>query len=268
MKRTKEEIIATKAEMAIAKANSLAELTALVSSYNAAVDEDKIDEIKILTPKLTEKANDHAFHCRQEFIYDCLCTDDPMMEAVKRVYFKSVAVKDDRPKGAKPGVICKKKLEEREIRIDLYDLHAEIDGGIGKDKMWVAMCEKMGFLLSLRVAGEIVNPVDKAREIAAISGGYSMSEVAEKLNMGDTPTSNTKLLKQLQMLVTATIGEEFKAKSHDVQYLLHAFSSFDNKKTGNIKVSKPKRMRHIVLDILHAIVEGNGYTISGYKMKK
>lgn len=268
MKRTKEEIIAKKAEAVVNKTASEAELRELVSSYNVAVSEGNLDDARILAPKLSEAANKHSYDCRQEFIYDCLCADDPMMEAVKRVYFLSLAVKDNRegmPKGSKDP-LCPKTIVDREIRIDLYDLYDEVS--IGKDPRWVAMCEKLGYLLAMRVTSEISDSKTRRKRMQELTGFYHLSEAAAALDMGATPTSNTQLLKQLQMIVDATIGEKFKAKSHDVNYLYHCFSGFDNKVSGNVKVSKPQRIRHIILDVLHVIAEGGVYTVSGYKAKK
>ena len=93
-----------------------------------------------------------------------------------------------------------------------------------------------------------------------------MSEIAQKYNLGKNPASKTNLLKTLTSIVQAMIGDEYKAVSHDVNFLLSVYSR-KSRKALTVTCANHKYMRGYVMEICHRIVTGATYDID-FKMKK
>ena len=93
-----------------------------------------------------------------------------------------------------------------------------------------------------------------------------MSEIAKQIDMGKTPTSKTNILKTLQTIITAMLGDEVKATSHDVNYLMSVYSR-KNRKALTVTCANHKYFRGYLAEICNHIVTGNPYDVDFKKAK-
>lgn len=247
---TREELMATKAE-------SREKVEAGVQAYNAAFLDGNIDGMTTAEEE-TEKAIE-AFNNSSKYIFflDCLDADDPMQEACKKLQYDTISTKDVKVEGT--------ALKNREVNdnlkfVDLLQLHqyAKEKGGradgIGKDPKWNYMVEQFNCLLTARAAREIgVDPKN-------INDSYAMSAIAKEINLGKTPTSNTKLLEALNTIIGAMIGEEFKAVSHDVAFLVGGYTK-KSRKALTLTAANHKTLRQTMAEICHKIMLSKAYAL-------
>jgi len=62
------------------------------------------------------------------------------------------------------------------------------------------------------------------------------------------------------------IGEDYKAITHDVNYILAVYSK-KGRKALTVTASNHKQMRQIIMEICHRIVTGGRYDIDYKKIK-
>lgn len=246
-----EKKIATKVELR-AKAEEL------VLAYNDAIQNGDFNTATKLNTEIEQAVNEYTSIAREECFAELKATDDPMLAAIKRLSFMTIRAKDTKVGDEKIPV---RIIEDSEKAIDLLKLHKAVSGGIGKDKNWAAMVEKLNFLMTAQKA------VDLGIDPKKVHDSYAMSDIARQIDMGKTPTSKTNILKTVQAIVTAMIGEEYKAVSHDVNFLMSVYSR-KNRKALTVSCANHKYMRQYMMEICHRIVEGKSYDIDYKQIKK
>ena len=232
------------------------EVEKLVIAYNEAYQNAKFNEAIEIDATLTEKVNEYTSVARTEAFEDCKATDDPMLEAIKRLTFTTIAIKDKKDEETDVPV---RELIDREKTIDLLKLD-NFCKGIGKDKNWDDIIQKFNFLMTYQVA------TDLGLDPKEVSDSYAMSEIARQVEFGKTPTSNTNMLKTLQAIVNAMIGDEYKATSHDVKFLYYTYAR-RGRKALTVACANHKNMREIAMQICNRIVEGKTYSVDYKKIK-
>ncbi len=250
---------------------------ALIKEYNEAVQNGnfaptievpKIDasgnptgdtETMLIREVVEQLINEHTAIAREECFDALKATDDPMIEAVKQLTFSTIRI-NDKKVGEDKQKIPVSFIENTERPIDLLKLHKYVGGdGIGKDKNWAYIIEKLNFLMTAQKA------VDLGIDPKTINDSYAMSDISKQINFGKTPTSKTNLLKTLQAIVTAMIGEEYKATSHDVAFLMSVYSR-KNRAALTVSCANHKYMRQYMAEICHRIVLEKSYALD-YKRK-
>lgn len=246
-----EKKIATKEELR-------AKAEALVLDYNDAFQNGDYNKSTKLNTEIEETVNEYTSIAREECFNKLKATEDPMLAAVKELTFMTIRAKDTKVGDEKIPV---RVIEDSEKAIDLLKLHKAVSGGIGKDKNWASMIEKLNFLMTAQKA------VDLGIDPKSVHDSYAMSDIARQIDMGKTPTSKTNILKTVQAIVTAMVGEEFKATSHDVNYLFSVYSR-KNRKALTVSCANHKYMRQYMMEICHRIVEGKSYALDYRTMSK
>lgn len=217
-----------------------------VKAYNEAVQEKKFEDAAKIDAEINDTINTYTAVAREICYEECKATDNPMLTAVTKLRFKTIGVKDEKPKGAGDDAMSIRVVVEKERPIDLSKLH-NYCGGIGVDKNWSHTVQKLNFLMTARVCERLgINP-------KTVNDSYAMSDIAKSINMGKTPTSNTALLKQLQMAIDAMIGEEYKATSHDVNYLLEIYSK-KGRAALTVICANHRYFREYIAEVCHRIV--------------
>lgn len=224
-----------------------------VEAHNSLIAESKYDEALKLRAPIAEVISEYAAaSCEACFAELKAAGDNAMIEAVKRLTFPTLKLKEERKEGV---ILAEYSIEDAEKPIDLRKLH-KYCGGIGKDQNWIYLAEKLNFLLTAQKASDL-----GIADLAIISDSYAMSSIARDLDMGKTPTSKTNILKTLQSIVTAMVGEEFKATSHDVNFLMSVYSKKSNKKALTVTCANHRWMAQYLMEICHRIVLSKGYEI-------
>ena len=250
----------------LTKAELREKAEALTEVYNNAVQSGNFNPVMeypseaadgginvVLVRDVIEQAiNEHTSIARDECFTALKATDDPMLAAVKQLTFPTIRIVDK--KVGEETKIPVSSIEDSEKAIDLLKLHKAVEGGIGQNKQWAVMVEKFNFLMTAQKA------VDLGIDPKAIHDSYAMSDIARQIDMGKTPTSKTNLLKTLQAIVTAMVGDEYKATSHDVNFLMSVYSR-KNRKALTVTCANHKYMRQYLMEICHRIVEGKTYAV-------
>ena len=208
---------------------------------------------------IEQTINEHTSIAREECFTALKATDDPMLAAVKQLTFPTIRIVDK--KVGEETKIPVSSIEDSEKVIDLLKLHKAVEGGIGQNKQWAVMVEKFNFLMTAQKA------VDLGIDPKAIHDSYAMSDIARQIDMGKTPTSKTNILKTLQAIVAAMVGEEYKATSHDVNFLMSVYSR-KNRKALTVTCANHKYMRQYLMEICHRIVEGKTYAVDYKQIRK
>ncbi len=250
---TNEERIARMAELK-------AQVSALVLKYNELNQgEGKLDDIRRVDMDTEQAVNEYTGLARDACFAECIATGSPMLEAVKRLKFETIGVKDEMTGDGPVKIPVRILNEHRQRDIDLYKLHTAA-GGIGADKHWVDVIQKINFLLTVDRA------IGLGRDPKSFSDSYAMSAIARDIDMGKTPTSKTNILRTVQAAVTAMLGDGYKATSHDVNFLLYIYS----KKSRNalkVACATHKYMRGYMAEVCHHIVTGEPYDIESKEIK-
>lgn len=232
------------------------EVGEIVKTYNDAIQNGRFEESTKADTAMTEKINEYTATVRDMCFEDCKATDDPMLAAVRTLSYVTIGVKDEKKGDDKVPV---RTVVDKERAIDLLKLD-KYCGGIGHDKEWMHVAQKMNFLLTCQKARDLGLDPQK------VNDSYAMSEIARQFEMGKNPTSKTNMLRTLQMVVTAMLGEGYKATSHDVNFLLSVYSK-KNRKALVVSCANHRNFRGYIAEVCHRIVTGKEYELE-YKTKR
>ena len=225
-------------EEKVAKMAALrSEVEEITKSFNAAMQEGKMDIGAQLGNQTEEKVNEYTSIAREVCFEDCKNTGDPMMAAVRQLTFDTIAVKDKKEGDDKVPV---REVIEKAKPIDLLKLD-KYCGGIGVDKTWPHIAQKINCLLTMRTCKEL---------------GIDYKTVADNYNMS-----------KLAALISAMIGADYKATSHDVAYLLQVYARKQSGKALTLVCSNHKYFVGYMAEVAYRIVHGFQYEVS-YKTKK
>ena len=244
---------------AVKKMNGLrTEVEGLVSSYNEAYQAGKFEEAMKLSKAIDEKVNEYTSVVRDDCFEACKNSKDPMLTAVTLLSFVTIGVKDEQ-KG--DDAIPVRIVVDKERQIDLFKLYKYCgEKGIGADPKWLYMAEQLNMLLTAQKAQDL------GLDPKAVNDSFAMSNIAREIDLGKSPTSKTNILKTLQSIITAMLGEGYKATSHDVNFLMSTYSK-KNRKALTVTTANHKTLRGLLAEICHRIVTGKQYAVD-YKAVK
>jgi len=223
------------------------------TDYNEAMAAEKAADAVKAAAVLTEKVGMYTAQAQDICFCDCRDSDDPMLTAVKTLTFQTITAKDDKIEGTDATV---RKVEFKDRQIDLEKLHkfCKESGGIGADKKWIHMAQKLNYLFTAHKATELgIDPKE-------VNDSYAMSNIAREIRFGKNPLSNTSILKTLQSVITAMVGAEYKAVSHDVNYLKSVYSK-KGKKALSVSCANHRYFYGYLMDVCHRIVMGKTYSV-------
>lgn len=252
-------IMATEAKKVLTKAELRENAEALCKEFNNFLQNGNYEEASKLNTEIEQTVNEYTSIARNECFDALKATENPMLEAVKQLTYATIRVKDTKEGDEKIPV---RIVEDIERPIDLLKLHKHVGGdGIGADKQWAYKAEKFNMLMTAQKC------VDLGIDPKIVNDSYAMNEISKAIDMGKTPTSKTNILKTLTTVIQAMIGEEFKATSHDVNFLLSVYSR-KNRKALTVTCANHKYMRQYLAEICHRIVLGKVYEVEFRQMRK
>lgn len=228
------------------------EVEGLVSSYNEAYQAGKFGEAMKLSKAIEEKVNEYTSVVRDDCFEACKNSKDPMLTAVTLLSFVTIGVKDEqRGDDAIPVLI----VVDKERRIDLFKLYKYCgEKGIGADPQWLYMAEQLNMLLTAQKAQDL------GLDPKVVNDSFAMSNIAREIDLGKSPTSKTNILKTLQSIITAMLGEGYKATSRDVNFLMSTYSK-KNRKALTVTTANHKTLRGLLAEICHRIVTDKPYAV-------
>lgn len=254
------------AEVAESKITTLYKAAeAAAQKHNEAIQEGTYADVAKATSDVDEAITEYNAEVRAMCFRECAATPDPMKAAATMRWYVGIKKKVDKVGDDVKVPVMSLIYVNKPIALDA--LHKHVKGGIGHDKGWINMAQKFNMLLTVR---NIVNiekgKSDPAKVARELHSSYAMSQIARELDMGETPMSETAILKKLKVVVSAMIGDDYKVTTKDLWYLLEAHTKKD-RKSMTITAATHKQMYDILGDICHKLVTGTTYEVAFKKAK-
>ena len=194
----------------------------------------------------------------------CKKQEEPILAAVERYDYPVLAHRLNREDGVVTEMVL---VEDRTKQIDLVKLCK----ALGLSHLWEYEVERFGNLLCMRAAKELGWSDAQVRQIERL---YYCNALSKSVDMGAVPTSNNQIVKLLQRVIDSVLPmdketgkSKYRCNSHDVAYLLMAYTKRNGKKKLTIEVAKNSFVHRLVMDVMHRIVTGSVYDLK-YQMKK
>lgn len=228
----------------------VSEANAEIRKYNEAMLASKIDAMTAADKALGELEQEYA-KAKAIFVYEGLKAGTaPMLDAIRRHDYGVIGHKDE--KDSETGAVTRVESEKsRQINLAKFEAWAKESYAV--DSKWVHILQRFNQLLCMRAAKELGLNVK-------VCDSYFVSEKAKEIELGATPLSNSSILKALQNVINAIVGDAYKATSHDVAYLLMTYTK-KGKTALSVATSNHTTMQLLVGDILHRIVTAKGYSL-------
>ena len=241
-----------------------------IDAYNKALSESDLKKMNELDVALKQLEIDYQNEMAKVVYQECLATENPMLSAITKYSYNVIAHKDKKEE----DIVVERVLNDDKVRqIDLLKFCKYSQDIKAKNKLDCAwQYDVMAFnqLLCLRSAKELKFTPAQVKKIAQT---YYMEELARKINLGETPDSNTQICKQLQAVVDKILFKDdgkgknaYKVNNHDVAYMLMIYTK-KGKSALAVQVAKHDFMRRIIADVLYRIVTDGKYSLE-YKQIK
>lgn len=242
-----------------------------INNYNQALHNEDLKSMNELDVALKQLEIDYADASAKALYRECLATENPLKSAIIRYSYDVLGHKDNKEE----GVVTERVLnEDKTKQIDLLKL-CKFSQDTKADKplntSWQYVVEALNQLLCMRAAKELKFTASQIKQIAKT---FYMNELARKVNLGETPDSNTQICKQLQTVVDAILFEDdgkgkntYKVNNHDVAYLLMVYTR-KGKSALAVQVAKHEFMRRLIADVLNRVVTDGKYSLEYKKMKE
>lgn len=194
-----------------------------------------------------QKLDSVLYHLKQE--------ENPVMAAVRQLTYPVMRSKIVREEGIETGI----ELVETNVRIPLV----KVCEYCGLSTVWQYKVEKLALLLSLRAAKELKIP---AAEMKRMTKDFRMNELARKVELGETPESNTQIVAMIQNIMDDLLPGAGKANSHDAAYAWMTCTRA-GREAKTVKVCDPRTAHNIMIDVMNRIVTKGRYEVDYRKVK-
>lgn len=236
-----------------------------INAYNALIaKKGDFAALNRIESEIRDAEAAYADQQMHEVFSECKKQPEPVLAAVERYDYPVLAHRLNREDGIVTGM---ELVEDRTKQIDLVKLCK----ALGIAHLWEYKVEKFGNLLCMRAAKELGWSDDQIKQIERL---YYCNALSRKEEMGAVPTSNTQIVKLLQQVIDAVLPmdaetgkSKYRCNSHDVAYLLMAYTKRNGKKKLTIEVAKNSFVHRLVMDVMHRIVTGATYDLK-YQMRK
>lgn len=212
-------------------------------------EETSVEVKRDLDADLDEVIGYYAGISKNNFYNEAVASGDPMRYACVEFFYPVIRVKETKEKDTNTIV---REIAPAYRPVDLRDLHTK-KGGIGADTNWIYDAEKLNFYLTIRAAERVGAKVN--------SDAFRMSEVSKARELGKNPVSNTNLLRTLQTIITEMIGGDYKATSHDVNYLVDVYANDSKKSKTAITLANHRTLAGYLKKVCRHIITGESYDV-------
>lgn len=240
----------------------------LVQQRNESAEFSEFKVMKKLDEKISEELVKFSTASENECFRKLKACENPMLEACKVLRFDVLKVREQKQEGGAAILV----VETVTKAIDPLRLHKQTRDGIGANKSWPIMVEKLNCLLTARKAAELgKNPKE-------VFDCYAMSDAAKTYesfrtsgesdgSAYDKNAADERLLQDIQLMMNAMIGEGFTADDTMVNFLLSGYSRKDSKQSLSLTMATHKHLRQMLLELCGRAVTGIGYNLN-YKQAR
>lgn len=188
--------------------------------------------------------------------------ENPIISAVEQFYIETLKVKEERDKN--DGSITGINFEKKQSRIDLE----KFCDFAGLDKTWSYDCDKLLALLTLRETDVFaLCPSELSKK------SFYFIAQAKKKKEGETPDSNTQIVRLLQKIIDGAIFVDngdglntYKCTTHDLVFIHDAVTKMDTKEKCTISMLNNRQFKTVMMSVFaHCL--GEAYKVKGAKTK-
>ena len=232
-----------------------------INAYNDALKKSSVKDMTRLDGELKD-AEAAYLESRTEQVFGLLAKNEkPIKAAIEMHSYTTVSHKTHYTDSNLDGYVL---VDDKVIQIDLVKFCKFCH----LPTTWELLVERFNLLMAMRTANELKLSKEK---IAKLHDSFYMQDLARRIEMGETPDSNTAICKLLQKVIDAIIFEDngsgknvYRVNNHDVAYLLMCYTK-RGKKTLSVSVAKHAYIHRLIADIAHRLVTGKSYDIE-YRM--
>lgn len=243
--------------------NSENAVKSALSSVREALYKKDLDQYSIELDNLKTRIDELNRTIRKVDYATFMESGTPIIAAVEQFFHKTVKLKENHD--SENGTIIGVDIDSSKSRIDLKAL-CEF-GELGQD--WVIEAKHLLDLFVLRETEVFkMSPADILSK-----GNFFLNSVAAK-KKGETPDSNTQMVKQLQKIVDMMIfvdnGEgknKYKCTVHSLVFCRDCITKLDAKEKCTIATMKPRQFETVIMSVL-AHVLGEEYKVKAPQPKQ
>lgn len=161
------------------------------------------------------------------------------------------------------GVVTGIEATTKTVQVDLKKFCEYKDLSLD----WYYEMQAFNRRLTLRAMLELKVPVKQIEELADC---YYMHELARKIELGETPTSNTQCVKHMQKILDmlAPDGERLGHLDNcDLNYILATYTKRSKKELLTVITARHSELQTSLTDAFHRIITNKLYNVS-YKRNK
>lgn len=252
---------------------SLEELRELAeNTLEKSVNAETVEESRRYDLELEEIINTYTGHSKEECYNRCRRAENPLIAAILEFSYPSIR---------------ERKVEDKETRtinrfiadcdkfIDLGDLHKKL-GGVGVNKTWLNMAEKLNFYLTTRAAKRLSdvgvcgkNGVRVYDELVNNTAEvYTMRKLSRDIDLGADSLADENILAMLTTIIQAMLGEEYTPEMRDVYYLIDVYAQDGKKSKTGVTAANHKTLRTYLKKVCYRILtHANGYEVESREVK-
>ena len=243
------------------KQTALEGLQELVDEYNDDAELADFKHMKELKEKINEKIAEYNLASETECFAELLKAENPLKAAAEKLRYPAVRVPEEDNKLVIDTDTTK--------LIDPMRLYRKVKGGIGVNKAWPYMVERLNKTLCARRLIELgIDP-------SVLKGTYAIRDEALKLEgflsdedpaTFDLIAANEHLKKNMEMVVAAMVGE-YEVPTSLVNYVLSIYSKKKNSASLELIAANHRFMKQYMLEVCHACITGATVTMTYKKAK-
>lgn len=267
-KKAKPETIEVRPEtIEVPEISPVQKATALVeeakANANAALLGGSVADYSKSIAELKKRVDDLNIMLKRAEYEKFLETPNPIIAAVKQFSYVAYRIKETRDKetDAITGVL----VETNTRRIDLADLvkYGELD------KAWLFHCAELRALFHLRS----VHVFEITSAMLAKESFFFSSQARKKAN-GETPDSNTQIVRLIQTIIDEAIFVDdgtgknaYKCTNHDIAFIEKCFSKLDVKEKCTIATINDRQFQMVMMSVFEHCL-GEAYKVKSTQRQK
>jgi hypothetical protein len=262
----------TKVEKAAKMAEHKAEAVKLAVEYNEANDYvlaeakgkapegvEKPRPLTDITDDIDKAVKEYNTLSLSLFYEECMDAPNPMLEAVRRLEYPVISMKDEKPEPGAAFTI--RVIKEAAKIVDLLAFNNK--HAIGSDNKWPHTAQRLNCLITADRAKALGIPAEKLK---TINNSLQMSSIAKDIDLGKNPTAAKNLKATMQNVVDQMLGAGHAVQDYDVNYIAFTYSSA-GKKALSVKCSDHKGFVRLMARMCHRIVTNGMYEIESKVVK-
>lgn len=246
-------------------------LPQLIEEHNKLLLEKGAVACASLGGNITELSNELVKCYKVVAFEELLVEENPLISAITKLNINIKRAKLTKAEGVNVRVYS---LEDSELRIDIKEFEKYSKKQLTSNKDWHHAISKFNYLLLTYMVENLMrNKELKESELARVRDNYHMKEIAKAIDLGETPTSNTQMLKQLNLIIGNIIGKDYKinnkavkATSHDVFWLERVYLKKGKTALTAIAIND-NQLRGIITEIIHGLLTGKEYKVESKYVK-